>query len=524
MCERINKRMRAVLTAAAAVIMAAVLTVPSAGAAANGENVWPVELSEENFPDRVFRQYIERQFDYDKDGKLTESEAASVKEIRLNNNKNVTSLKGIEYFPELRELYCSDDSIESLDVSSNQKLTILNCSSNQIKTLNLSQNSLLEDLECFDNPLNSLDLSANTSLKALICGGNQLEEVDLSHNPELTSFAYLAGSLEEIDFSANPKLQQIWISGTPLKELDVSANPELISLLVYITNIETIDLTNNPLLTGSAVNLHSNRLVSVHMNMVDEDQINLADQRAVTVRIPRNETTYDLRNLDPEIDVSAVQGLDGAVIENGIIKEVKPGMEIAYRYTGDGVDFQAHIRFEEANSWIEPLTIEDWTYGETASEPHAKAAFGEVTFTYSDSPDGPFHSEVPTEAGTWYVRAEVKATDTYEGLEAVKAFTIRESAEPAPDPGADSESKPAPPEEHPSDKAAGREDPANSGTEPADPAVSSKEETKGAESAESTEAATGDDRMPVQTAAALAVIAGAGMVITLLYGKKRRKR
>ena len=85
--------MRAVLTAAAAVIMAAVLTVPSAGAAANGENVWPVELSEENFPDRVFRQYIERQFDYDKDGKLTESEASSVKEISLNNNQNVTSLK-----------------------------------------------------------------------------------------------------------------------------------------------------------------------------------------------------------------------------------------------------------------------------------------------------------------------------------------------------------------------------------------------------------------------------------------------
>ena len=61
--------------------------------------------------------------------------------------------------------------------------------------------------------------------------------------------------------------------------------------------------------------------------------------------------------------------------------------------------------------------IEGWTYGEEANEPTATAKFGAdtATFTYSDAADGDYSATVPTEAGTWYVKATVPETDNYKG-------------------------------------------------------------------------------------------------------------
>lgn len=61
--------------------------------------------------------------------------------------------------------------------------------------------------------------------------------------------------------------------------------------------------------------------------------------------------------------------------------------------------------------------IEGWTYGEEANEPTATAKFGadKATFTYSDAADGDYSATVPTEAGTWYVKATVPETDNYKG-------------------------------------------------------------------------------------------------------------
>ncbi|WP_367280683.1 hypothetical protein, partial [uncultured Clostridium sp.] len=49
---------------------------------------------------------------------------------------------------------------------------------------------------------------------------------------------------------------------------------------------------------------------------------------------------------------------------------------------------------------------------------------GEVIFTYSNSPTGKFESAVPSNAGTWYMKATVLATDEYTGLNEIVEFTI----------------------------------------------------------------------------------------------------
>ena len=56
--------------------------------------------------------------------------------------------------------------------------------------------------------------------------------------------------------------------------------------------------------------------------------------------------------------------------------------------------------------------------------PTASATKGDVTFTYSDSKDGPFTDKVPTEPGTYYVKATSINSGEYESQSVVKEFKI----------------------------------------------------------------------------------------------------
>ena len=72
---------------------------------------------------------------------------------------------------------------------------------------------------------------------------------------------------------------------------------------------------------------------------------------------------------------------------------------------------------KNSNEFTQPLTITGWTYGETANTPTAVAKYGTIKYTYSNTADGTYTEEVPTEAGTHYVKATVEETADYSGLE-----------------------------------------------------------------------------------------------------------
>ncbi len=79
----------------------------------------------------------------------------------------------------------------------------------------------------------------------------------------------------------------------------------------------------------------------------------------------------------------------------------------------------------ETNEFTQPLTITGWTYGETANKPTAKAKYGTIKYTYSNTADGTYTEKVPTNAGTHYVKATVEKTADYSGLESdAVEFTI----------------------------------------------------------------------------------------------------
>lgn len=59
------------------------------------------------------------------------------------------------------------------------------------------------------------------------------------------------------------------------------------------------------------------------------------------------------------------------------------------------------------------VEIPNWTFGETASKPQAEVANGEIVFEYATSENGAYTTEVPRNAGEYWVRATVAESDSY---------------------------------------------------------------------------------------------------------------
>ena len=163
-----------------------------------------VVISEDTFPDRNFRAYVEDNID-DGNGVLTQDEIDAIESIDVSNS-GIESLQGIEYFTSLTNLNCGYNQLTNLDVSHNTALIDLYCNGNQLTSLDVSHNTALTVLICSANQLTSLDVSHNTALTRLACSLNQLTNLDVSHNTALTRLYCSFNQLTSLDLTNNATL------------------------------------------------------------------------------------------------------------------------------------------------------------------------------------------------------------------------------------------------------------------------------------------------------------------------------
>ena len=114
--------------------------------------------------------------------------------------------------------------------------------------------------------------------------------------------------------------------------------------------------------------------------------------------------------------------LDESPVNAGNYKVVA-SVEADANYKGATAEKEFSIS-QTTNEWTSELSIADWTYGQTASTPFATAKYGNVVFTYSDKKDSTYTGKVPTEAGTWCVKATVEGNENYTGMVATDSFEI----------------------------------------------------------------------------------------------------
>ena len=218
---------------------------------------YPIFLGTSAIPSDGFVNYIRDNIDLDKNGWLTEEKAMKVTDIVFPHHYsetlgrevcdlNITTLAGIELFPELAILDCNGNLLDSLDLSSNPKLQSLSCEDNALVTLNVADNPSLQHLYCSGNALTALNLSGNPALQSLSCGDNKLNALDLGGNAELMHLSCYENALSGLNLANCKKLESLTCFGNQLTALDVSNNTNLEYLSCTHNNIAKLDISDLP--------------------------------------------------------------------------------------------------------------------------------------------------------------------------------------------------------------------------------------------------------------------------------------
>ena len=266
-------------------------------------------INEKNFPDPNFRKYIKT---YKAGGRdvLTVEEQRKVEIIEINN-KGVSDLKGIEAFPNLKELNCGNNSIQKLDLRQNPELEKLICNKNQLTQLDLSKNPKIYYLKCSENQLEQLDVSHLKDLVNLDCSHNDLEQLDVRNCRFLETLYCSSNRLTELDADVTHKsrLVSVECQNNQLTVLDVSDSPELTKLWLGNNHLTSLNLDNNPNLNFTYTDIYSGENVYT-----------------VTLNPDR---TFDLRNLPGNFDINRVTGWEHGKA-NGNILTVDEGTNVVY--------------------------------------------------------------------------------------------------------------------------------------------------------------------------------------------------
>lgn len=251
-----------------------------------------VRIDPAHFPDAKFLEYV-KQFDTDGNGSLSQAELEKVTVIYVLG-MGIKDLTGIEFFPELKDLDCSENQLTQLDVSKNPNLKRLVCYKNKLTSLDVSGNTSLTELQCYTNQLTSLNLGENANLNKLNCVVNRLTSLDLSGNANLTILSCSSNLLTSLDVSNNPNLILLDCERNLLTSLNVSKNTEL----------DTLDCSGN------------------------KRSLELSDSGR-----------FDLSTL-PGFDADRAVWPEGVTVENGILIVPYNTTSLTYRYDvrGNGAD------------------------------------------------------------------------------------------------------------------------------------------------------------------------------------------
>lgn len=294
-----------------------------------GERDETYEESKTFIADVEFEKYlIEQGWDTVLDNYVTTSSINTISFISINE-RNITSLVGIEDFENLEGLGAANNQISGvLDLSLNTKLVNIDIPNNPIQALYLKNNlalenvwiyhtQTLEDIEITNSPnlysltlhnnkLTKLDLSGSPNIYNLRIWDSKLSTLDLRFMskleylvawdvfndsnegeiflPEQSSLKVMAlgyNRLQNIDLSSSIKIERLDLDGNQLSTIDFSQNPSLEYLALAGNLLERLDLS--PITNLYLLRAYNNFIDCIQLN---ENQINAIPPSCVDLNIP----------------------------------------------------------------------------------------------------------------------------------------------------------------------------------------------------------------------------------------------
>ena len=339
-------------------------------------------INEKNFPDDSFRNYIKT---YKAGGRdvLTVEEQRKVETIEVEG-KNISSLRGIEAFPNLTELKCGNNSIQKLDLRQNPKLKTLKCNKNQLTQLDLSKNPDIDYLNCSENQLKQLDVSNLKDLVMLNCSHNDLEQLDVRNSKFLETLYCSSNRLTELDadvthksrlvsvecqnnqltsliLGQNKLLKKLNCANNQLTQLNLNNMNSLKELKCQNNQLTALDVSSSPNLTTLV--LKNNHLTSLnldsnpHLDFTYTDVYHSDFNNVYTVTL-NPDRTFDLNTLPGNFDINRVTGWEHGKA-NGNILTVDEGTNVvyyAYKCRSDILEVSFKLDVTGTGGTVPPVT------------------------------------------------------------------------------------------------------------------------------------------------------------------------
>lgn len=192
-----------------------------------------LDLNAKNFPDELFREQVRWHADWNDNGRLEGREILGVTSFCMENSFDapeevkIRSIKGIEYFTNVDQIWCGFNALTQIDVSKNTNLVYLSVCGNKLAKIDVSKNRKLQMLDVRNNGMKKLDVSKNTELTSLWCGENKFTSIDVSKNRKLEEFYCAECALRSVDLSKNTNLREVEVAFNKLTTLDLRANTKL---------------------------------------------------------------------------------------------------------------------------------------------------------------------------------------------------------------------------------------------------------------------------------------------------------
>ncbi len=220
-------------------------------------------------------------------------DASSPKRVKTIacQNKSLLGDLDLSGLTSLTSVYCSDNSIISINTSGDIALATLHCEVNQIDTIDVSGNVELKEFACFKNKIGSLNIGDCFQLQRFECFENSIRALDVRANAELQSLDCSDNLLTTLDTSFNTKLITLECENNLLTSLDLRWNTGLETLNCSGNEFISLELTGLPKL--NTLQCLNNPLATIHASFNDGTAIKLQSIGHGYIGVLRSEYDHD---------------------------------------------------------------------------------------------------------------------------------------------------------------------------------------------------------------------------------------
>ncbi|MBQ3787351.1 MAG: hypothetical protein II849_00925 [Bacteroidales bacterium] len=175
-------------------------------------------------PDKAFRTWlIDNGLAVRAHGKYLRATAEGCATTELEcYNQGIGSLDGIELFPQLEQLTCSDNPVTNLDVNALPRLQRLYGINLPLERFDADSCHDLHVIQLSHTHLDTLDLTPFPHLESLLCIYSPLRAIDLAPCPNLRTLYIRFTHIQEVDLTPCPDFWQLHALDTPLRTVTVT--------------------------------------------------------------------------------------------------------------------------------------------------------------------------------------------------------------------------------------------------------------------------------------------------------------